>query len=146
MFKNAGLGVVFGQGFLVTLAAERLVSVLFTQDDQFLGIRQAVGMVGQSAAADADGVNFLDVFGDGHQTGHGAERLAEIVGIQTGDDHTDATLVGQLLDYIYNTVIEELGFVDAHDADVGIDLKHAGRRFDGRAGNAVGIRGDHVQL
>ena len=141
-----GLGVVFGQGFLVALAAKGLVSVFLAKDDELLGVGQAVGVVGQSTATDADGVNLLDVFGDGHQAGHGAERFAEIVGIQTGDDYADAALVGQFLDYIYNTVIEELGFVDAHDTDVGIDLKHAGRRFDGRAGNAVGIMGDHVQL
>ena len=54
-------------------------------------------MVGEVAAAYADGVDLLHVFRDGHEFGHRAEGLAQIVGVQAGDDDPH-TPVGQGLD------------------------------------------------
>ena len=77
--------------------------------------------------------------------GHRAERFAKVVRIQAGDDHAD-TPVGQFLAYADDAVVEELGFVDAHHLHIGIDLQHAGRSFDGRTGNAVGVVRNYVQV
>ena len=94
---------------------------------------------------DADGMDFLDVVRDGQQARHGAEGLAQVVGVQSGDDDADAP-VREFLDDTDDAFVEELGLVDADDLHVRFDLEHAGRRLDGSAGNAVGVVGDDVQV
>ena len=102
-------------------------------------------MVGEGAAADADGVDLLDVFRDGQKTGNRTERLAEIIGVEPGADDADAA-VGQCLGYLDQALIKELGLIDAYDLDIVVNLEHPGRRLDGRAGNAVRIVGDDIEV
>lgn len=103
-------------------------------------------MIGERAAAHADGVYLLYVLGYGHEGGHGAERFSQVVRVKAGDDNADATVIGQFLNHINDGFVKELGFIDAHNLNVGFYLKHAGGRFDGRAGNAVGVMGDYIQI
>ncbi len=105
-----------------------------------------MGVVCKRPAPYADGVHLLDILSDGHKAGHGAEGLVHEVRIKTCDNHTYAAFIGQFLDHIYDAFIEELGFVDAHNLDIGLYLEHPGRGFYGRAGNAVGIVGHHVKV
>ena len=137
--------LVFLHRFVVAVAAEGLVGVLFAQDDEFAAVGEAVGEVGEGAAADADGMDLLDVVGDGEESRHGPEGLAQVVGVQAGDDDADAA-VGQFLDHADDAVVKELCLVDAYDLDVRVDLEHPGRGLDGGAGNAVGIVGDDIQV
>ena len=75
-------------------------------------------MVGEVAAADADGVDLGDVFGRGHQRRHRAEGFAGVVHVESRDDDPHAA-VGQLAADLDDAVVEELRLVDAHDVDVG---------------------------
>jgi hypothetical protein len=59
-------------------------------------------------------VRLGDVLGDGKQLRHRLERLAEVILIQSRDDHPDAA-VGERAAHSGQTGIEELSFVDAHD-------------------------------
>ncbi len=69
------------------MAAAGFVDVFFTEDN-CLGISgQAVGVGREIAAMVADGVELGDIFGDGEELGHGAERPAPEVHVQAGHDH-----------------------------------------------------------
>lgn len=118
-----------GAGGVEALAAERLVDVGLAELDQLGAGGEAVGVIGELAAFDADGVDLLDIFGDGHQERHRTERLAEVVGIEAGDDDAD-TLVGESLDHLDDAEVEELGFVDADDLDIIRDGEHLDRSVD----------------
>ena len=94
-------------------------------------------MVGEVAAADADGVNLGDVLRRCHQRGHRAERLSGVVHVQTRDDHAHA-VVGQPAAHVDDAFVEELRLVDAHHVDVGGHQQDVLRRLDG--GGADGVR------
>ena len=138
-------GVLFCEGFVVAFAAERLVDVFLTEDDEFLAGGQAVAVVGEVAAADTDRVDFLDIFRNGHETRYGTERLAEIVGVESGDDDTNAA-VGERLADLNEAFIEKLRFIDADDLHVRRDVQHPGGRPDRRTGNGRGVMGNDIQV
>ena len=135
----------FSEGFVVAFAAEGLVDVFFTEDDEFLAGGKTVAVIGEVAAAYADGMDFLYIFRNGHQPGHRTERLAEIVGVQAGDDDADAT-IGEGLAYLHDAFIEKLGFVDADHLHVRREVQHPGRSLDRGAGNRRGIVGYDVEV
>ena len=136
---------IFLKRLVVAVAAEGLVDILFAEDDEFLGLAEAVGMIGECAAADADGMDLLDILRNGEEAGDRTEGLAEIVGVEAGADDADAA-VGEGLGHLDEALIEELGLVYAYDLHIIVDLEHPGRGFDGRTGNAVRIVGDHVKV
>lgn len=142
MDRLIGLG---GAGSVVALAAERLVDVLLTELDDSLAGGESVGVVGEIAALDANGVDLLDVLGDGHQARHRAERMAEEVGVEAGDDDSEA-LVGQYLDYLDDRVAEKLRLIDADHLDVIIDLQHPGGIGDRCGGQAMQIVRDDIDV
>ena len=128
---------------VVAVAAERLIGIFFSQQDQLLALGQAVGVVREVAAFHADGMDFLDVFGDGQKGRHRAEGLSKVVRIQAGDDDADAPVREGLADFDEG-LVEELGLVDADDADVICDFQHL-RRVGNRLGaDAVEVVGDDV--
>ena len=126
---------------------QRLVHIVFSMGgyDEFLAGGEAVAVVGEVAAADADGVDFLDIFGDGHQTGHRAEGLPEKVGVQAGDDDADAA-VGERLGDFNDAFVKKLGFVDTDDLHVGGDVQHPGRRLDRGARDGRGVMGYDIEV
>ena len=105
-----------------------------------------MGVIGQGATAYADGMYFLDIVCNGHEGGHGAEGLSHIIGVEAGDNDADTAMVGQFLYHFNDAFVKELCFVDTDYLYIGLYLEHAGGRFDGRAGNAVGVVRDYVQV
>ena len=71
-------------------------------------------MVGKIAAFHADGMDFLDILRDGHETRDRTERLAHEVGVKTCHDDS-FTLVCKCLGYLDEVFAEELGLVNADD-------------------------------
>ena len=140
-----GLLLLLGPGGVVAVAAEGLVDVFFAEEDQVLALDEAVGMVREGAAADADGVHFLHVLGDRHQARHGPERLAEEVGVEAGHDDAYAA-VGQRLAHVDERVVEELGLVHADDLHVRGDLEHVGGVADGGGGDLMEVVGDDFDV
>ena len=127
-----------GAGGVEALAAERLVDVGLAELDKLRACGETVGVVGELAAFDADGMDLLDILGDGHQERHRAERLAEIVGVKAGDDDAHA-LVGKCLDDLDDAEVEELGLVDADDLDIIRDGEHLDRSVDRCGGHTVKV-------
>lgn len=121
-----------------TMSANRFVAVLGSQQHLFFVGGQPVRVVGQVAAADANGVYFRHVFGRRHQRGHRAERIAQIVHIQPCHDDADS-VVGQLAADIHQTVVEELRFVDADDIHIGRQQQDVLRRIDRRRTERIGV-------
>ena len=80
-----------------------------------------------TAGLDAHGVEFRDLFRQRQQAGHGAKRPPLVVEVQAGDDDADAS-VGQRVAHVGQAVVEELGFVHAHDGHgrAGIDVLQQG--------------------
>ena len=69
-------------------------------------------MFSRVSTADADGESFGDRLGQAEQFGHGAKRAAEIIGIESGDDHLLAA-IGELAGDIDQVGAEEIRLVDA---------------------------------
>jgi hypothetical protein len=74
-------------------------------------------VVRRIAADDADGESLGDVLGDGQQLRHRLERPAEVILIETGDDHAFAP-VSQRVAGGGQVGVEKLPFVDPHDFGV----------------------------
>ena len=72
------------------------------------------------AAHDADGGQFVDMFGLRHQERHRSEWLAAKIGIESGDDDAHAA-IRELIGDIGNFPIEELRFVDGDDSRLRIE-------------------------
>ena len=134
-----------GAGGVEALAAERLVDVGLTELDQLRAVGETVGVIGELAAFDADGVDLLDVLGDGHQERHRAERLAEVVGVKAGDDDAHA-FIGKGLDDLDDAEIEELGLVDADHLDIVRDGEHLQRRIDRSGRDPVKVMGHDLNV
>ena len=71
-----------------------------------------MGMVCRTATFYAYGMNFLDVLRYRHECRHGTERLAHEISVEAGDDYSDSS-VCKCLNNIYESVIEELCFIDS---------------------------------
>ena len=96
------------------MTAQRLIDVFFSEKHKLVALGQAVRMVGKIAAFHADGMDFLDILRDGHETRDRTERLAHEVGVKTC--HNDSfTLVCKCLGHLDEVFAEELGLVNADD-------------------------------
>ena len=102
-------------------------------------------MIGQIAASHADGMNLTHLLGHRHEIRHRAERLAEEIRVQTGDDHPDAT-VGKLLGHIHKRHVIELGLINPHDLHIRADFQHLLRILDRMARYLVEVVRDNVIL
>ena len=138
--------MLFGAGGVEAVAAEGLVDVFFAEEDEVLALAEAVRVVRERAAADADRVDLLDVLGDGHQARHRAEGDTEVVGVEARHDDAHAA-VGEGLADFDEGVVEELRFVDADDLHLRADLVEdllGGR--DGGGGDFMEIVRDYFDV
>ena len=131
--------------FIVALAAEGLVNVLFSEHYELVALGEPVRVVCEVAAADADGVHFLDVLGYCHQGRHRAERLALEIGVQAGYDDPLA-LVGKGLDHFHQVFPEELCLVNAYHLGLIRSGQHVLRILCRPARYAVEVVGNHVHI
>lgn len=128
-----------------TLAAERLVHILFAEHHQFVAEGEPVGEIGEISAFHTDGVNFLHVFSYREQSGHRAERLSEIIHVQTCYYHAHSA-VGELLHHFDKALIEELRLIDSYDLHVVGNVQNFSRGADRGARNAVAVVRNHVAV
>lgn len=127
------------------MPAEWLIYVFLAQKDKIALLTETMRMSCGRTAFYADCVNFLYVFGNGHERRHWTERLAKKVHIQAG--YYDAyAVVCQGCNHINNSLVKELGLIYADDfCSVIQTFKHQLRFIDWSALNVVGIvRNDFV--
>lgn len=102
----------------------------------------ALGVACGSSALDADGAEFDDFVGDGHELGHGAEGLSSEVLIESGADDF-FSLVGPFDGALDDALVEELGFFDADEVGFGEEeLVEFGQGGDGDGGVGDSLVGD----
>ena len=77
--------VFVGEGFEVGAAAG-FVEAGGAYDDELLALAEALGVDGGGAADHADGGEFGDFVGEGHEDGDGAEGLVGEGGVEAGED------------------------------------------------------------
>jgi hypothetical protein len=93
-------------------------------DDELLGLTEALGVDGGLAADHADGGELGDLVGEGHEVGDGAEGLVGEGGVEAC--HEDSFAEGDELEGEGDDVgREELDLVDADDLD-GVELGSEG--------------------
>ena len=110
------LGVVFvGEGFEVGAAAG-FVEAGCADDYELLALAEALGVDGGGAADHADGGEFGDLVGEGHEVGDWAEGLVGEGGVEAGEDDALAE-VDEFHGEMGDAVVEELDFVEADDVD-----------------------------
>src|SRR5690606_32534565 len=115
------------------------------QKDQFVVAGFSETVVGQVPGPGTDRVHLGDIFGRGHQGGHGPEGVPLEVHIQTGDHHPDAA-IGQIVADRHDLIVEELGLVYAdHITAIGQDADIGGGGDRGGA-DLIGVVGDHHVL
>ena len=140
------LGFFARAGSVEAVAAEGLVDVFLAEEDEVVALAEAVRVVRERAAADANGMHLLHVLGDGHQARHGPEGLAEVVGVEAGHDDAHAA-VGEGLADFDEGLVEELRLVDADDLHLGGDfVEHLGGGADWGGGDFMEIVRDHLDV
>ncbi len=140
LFLLSGLSAQFS---LVALATKRLVLRGFAEQHALLGIHDTMTHIGQTAAAYTDGMHLGHLVGHSQKSGYRAEGHALEVHIKPGDDDAHAT-VGQFVADIYQSFIEKLRLIDAHDIIVGRQKKDAGRRVNRSGRNGIAIVAHHI--
>src|SRR5580692_3715502 len=105
MFVEEGFEVGAAAGFVEAGGAD---------DDELLALAEALGVNGGSAADHADGGEFGDLVGEGHEVGDGAEGLVGEGGVEAGEDYALAEM-DELQGEMGEVVVEELDFVEADD-------------------------------
>src|SRR5215467_2843421 len=130
---------------LKAAAAASFIGAHGTDDNQLVAFDEALGMNGRIAAANTDGEELGDFFGDGEKPRHRFEGAAAIISVETRDDDALAE-IGELGANIHDFVAKELGFVNADDFGSRRQLFHDFRGFgDVVGGNAkAGVRDDFV--
>lgn len=101
--------------------ATRLIHSSRTHYYQVRGLHQSLRMLGGIAAAHADREGFGDRFGQAQKIGHGWEWPAEVIRVQSRDDHLLAG-VCQLLCDVYKVGTEEIRFVEADHLGTPVQL------------------------
>src|SRR6202790_3091915 len=136
-FRERGIG-------LEAAATARFVHAASADDDQLFAFDHALGVHRGIAAADTNGEQFSDFFGDREQPGHRLERAAAIIGVESGDDDALAE-IGELGADVDDFIAEELRFVDADDFGARLDFVHDFGGFgDVVGGNAEAGVGDDL--
>ena len=83
---------------------------------KFLALAEALGVDGGCAADHADGGEFGDLVGEGHEVGDGSEGLVGEGGVEAGEDDAFAE-VNEFHGEMGDAGVEELDFVEADDVD-----------------------------
>ena len=86
-------------------------------DDELLGLAEALGMDGWLAADHADGGEFGDFVGEGHEDWDWAEGLVCEGGVEACEDYALAE-VDEFHGEVGDCGVEELGLVEADDVDL----------------------------
>ena len=121
-----------GRIWLEAAATAGFIRAHGTDDDEFFALHKALRVHGGIAAADADGEQLSDFFGDGQQTRHGLEGTAAIIGVETSDDDA-LPEIGELSANVNDCIAKELRFVDTHDLGAsGESTLHSCRKTSGR--------------
>jgi hypothetical protein len=81
----------------------------------------ALGIVGGLAAADANGVGFRDVFGNGKELRHGLKRPAGVILVQSRDNNPDSA-ARKFICNRHQLVVKELPLVDSDDLRIWLKL------------------------
>ncbi len=111
----------------MALPATGFVHFLRANDDDGVvimsrfAIDQPLGAVGWFTTNDANGLKFIDLIGLGEEEGDGAKRFPAEVHVQPGDDDAEAT-VGEAVGDFGDFGVEELGFINAHDGGVALQM------------------------
>jgi hypothetical protein len=109
--------VVFvGEG-LEVCAAAGFVEAGCADDYQFLALAEALGVDGGGSADHADGGEFGDLVGEGHEDRDWAEGLVGEGGVEAGEDDALAE-VNEFHGEVGDAGVEELDFVEADDVDL----------------------------
>ena len=98
-------------------AAAGFVEACCADDYEFLALAEALGVDGGCAADHADGREFGDLVGEGHEVGDGAEGLVGEGGVEAGEDDALAEM-DEFHGEMGEVVVEELDFVEADDVDL----------------------------
>jgi len=110
------LGVVFVDERLEVSAAAGFVEACCADDYELLALAEALCVDGGGAAGHADGGEFGDFVGEGHEVGDWAEGLVGEGGVEAGEDDALAE-VNEFHGEVSDVVVEELDFVEADDVD-----------------------------
>src|SRR5258706_8385736 len=105
-----------GEGFEVGSAAG-FVAACCSDDYELLALAEALSVDGGGAADHADGGEFGDLVGEGHEVGDWAEGLVGEGGVEAGEDDALAE-VNEFHGEMGEVVVEELDFVEADDVDL----------------------------
>lgn len=105
-----------------------------------------MGVIGEIAALDADGMYLLDVLSYCHESRHGTEWLTEIVGIKACNDDAFA-FVGKGLHNRNNVFVKELCLVNAYDLNIVLQgLQHCCSCCYRTALDALGVMRNDIAL
>ena len=108
------LGVVLVEEGLEVGTAAGFVEAGGAYDDELLALAETLGVDGGLAADHADGGEFRDLVGDGHECGDRAEGLGVEGGVEASHDYAFAQ-VNELYGEGNYGFVEELDLVDAYD-------------------------------
>ena len=108
------LGEVFIDVGFEVCAAAGFVEAGGSDDDEFLALAEALSVDGGLAADHADGGEFGDFVGEGHEVGNGPEGFVGEGGVEAGEDDTFAE-VDEFEGERDDVGVEELNFVDTDD-------------------------------
>ncbi len=109
--------MVFVDEGLEVCAAAGFVEAGRAYDYELLALAEALGVDGGRAAGHADGGEFGDFVGEGHEVGDWAEGLVGEGGVEAGEDDAFAE-VNEFHGEVGDVVVEELDFVEADDVDL----------------------------
>src|SRR4030095_281579 len=101
-------------------AATSFVGALRPQEDAVAARHEALSVVRWIAAHHANRQRLGDVFRNGEQLRHRLEWLAEVILVESGNNHA-LSAIGQFVDDGWQLLIEELSFVDADHFRVVLD-------------------------
>jgi hypothetical protein len=108
--------VVFVGEWFEVGAAAGFVDAGGADDYQFLALAEALGVNGEGAADHADGGEFGDLVGEGHEVRDWAEGLVGEGGVEAGEDDALAE-VDEFHGEMGDAGVEELDLVEADDVD-----------------------------
>jgi hypothetical protein len=104
---------------------------------------QALVPSGQLSTEHADGVELVDLLGDGQEGGHGAEGLTTEIHIRSGDDDAPS-LVSKSVYYIDDACVQKLDFINGHHlGQWGDPLRNLSRCRDGNGLHDPTVVGAH---
>src|SRR5690606_1440337 len=104
----------FSHRVVVGGAAQRFVFFSLSEEDKIVAIAFPERIVSEVSGARTNRVDFGNVFGCRHQSGHRTERSSFEVHVESGYNHTDSR-VRQIVANTDDVVVEELSFSNPDD-------------------------------